>query len=37
MATVHPSIDDALARWILQQHVFFVWSSLTGLPAVEAQ
>ena len=24
MATVHPSIDDALARWILQQHVFFV-------------
>ena len=24
MATVHPSIDDTLAQWILQQHVFFV-------------
>lgn len=24
MATVHPSIDDGLARWIRQQHMFFV-------------
>ena len=39
MATVHPSIDDVLARWILQQHVFFIATGKgsEGIAAYQAE